>query len=103
MLPEKIRTAKIQKKILQPEGIELWQAPIIAKGILNTITNWLDGKSEIILDDLDIAIIRETCKHIRNGSPGIGWPFTKIKLRKQHNSLDKTLKANARNQIKIGT
>ena len=65
MLPRKLRTAKIQKKILQPEGIELWQAPVITK--------WLDGHDTVTIDDLDVAIINATCQYLRAGAPGIGW------------------------------
>lgn len=73
MLPRKLRTAKIQQKILRPQGLETWQAPTVARGIVNTILKWLDGQTEVTVDDLDIFIIRATCHHLREGAPGIGW------------------------------
>jgi hypothetical protein len=73
MLPKKLRTAKIQQKILQPEGVETWQAPTVARGIVRTSVKWLEGQDEVWVDDLDIAIIRAACQHLREGAAGIGW------------------------------
>lgn len=78
MLPKKLRTAKIQEQILFPQGVGLWQAPVIAKGVYKTTLRWLEGKSEVTLDPLDIEILRKAGEHRRNGDPIVGFrPFRK--------------------------
>ena len=67
MLPRKLRTIKIQNKILNPQGADLWAAPVVARGIIKTTLKWLKGKQQVEMDEFDCAIIRAALNHIRSG------------------------------------
>ena len=75
MLPKQLRTAKIQERLIDPQGINRWKAARLARFVHQRIARWLDGKNTVELDDLDCLIIRWMCQHLGIGS-GINFnPF----------------------------
>ena len=76
MLPRKLRTAKIQSKIIDPQGKARWQAATVARGILRTTAKWLEDKDEVEIDRLDILLLERSKQHLHEAAPIIGWtPF----------------------------
>ena len=79
MLPRKLRTPKIQEKIIDPQGVARWQAGIVARGILNTTAKWIEGKEQVTLDRLDIVLLAKSKEHLHESAPIIGYnPFQSI-------------------------
>lgn len=71
MLPAKLRSAKVQGLLLVNRRdigfIASWRACQVARGVIETMARWLDGKKMVQVDDLDAAIIRSACHHLGLG------------------------------------
>lgn len=67
MLPAKLRAAKVTAKLFDPQGIDRWIAPRVARGVAKTTLQWMADRDRVQLDDLDCAILRWTCRHLGLG------------------------------------
>ena len=75
MISKKLNHPKVQKYLLNPEGIERWKAAWVARGALNTILKEIEGKDVIEVSENDAAIIRSICRNFLQGNPAYN-PFS---------------------------
>lgn len=81
MLPRKLRTQKIQEKVINPQGTARWQAGQVSRGILNTAIKWMEEKDSVTIDRLDILLLTLCFEHLHESAPIIGWnPFQSLAI-----------------------